>query len=193
MAGRVPRDKQLLKIYTKTGDGGETSLFGGKRVGKDSLRIDAYGTVDELNSHLGLVLAQDRQNILKEYLAPAQEELFVLGADLATPRGGSAKEIVRISSRDAEKIEKLIDAIEEKLRPLDSFILPGGSLLASHLHVARTVCRRAERLTVALSKTESIGSEPVVFLNRLSDFLFVLARYANARSGDAETPWHPRP
>lgn len=182
-----------MKIYTKTGDGGETSLFGGKRVGKESLRIEAYGTVDELNSHLGLILAHDRQNLLKEYLAPAQEDLFVLGADLATPREGGAKEIVRIDSRDAEKIEKLIDAIEEKLKPLDSFILPGGNLLAAHLHVARTVCRRAERLTVALSKREPIGSEPVVFLNRLSDFLFVLARYANARSGEAETPWHPRP
>jgi len=180
-----------LKIYTKTGDGGETSLHGGRRVGKDALRIETYGTIDELNSHLGLILAHDQQRILGEYLTQVQDDLFVLGADLATPRGVGVEHVARIHPSHAQRIEKLIDAIEEKLKPLDSFILPGGSVLGAHVHVARTVCRRAERLAVALSKQEEIGSEPVVFLNRLSDFLFVLARYVNVRSGAAETPWHP--
>ena len=182
-----------MKIYTKTGDGGETSLHGGKRIGKDALRIEAYGTVDELNSHIGLVLANDQHDILKSYLASIQDDLFVLGADLATPKGDSGKDdIVRIGASHAVRIEKLIDSVEEKLRPLDSFIFPGGTVLGAQIHVARTVCRRAERLVVALSKTERIGTEPIVFLNRLSDFLFVLARHANVLTGAAETPWHPR-
>lgn len=180
-----------MKIYTKTGDGGETSLHGGKRVGKDALRIDAYGTIDELNSHVGLIIAHDQQGILKQHLMGVQDDLFVLGADLATPQGVGGKEVIRINSAHAERIEKLIDALEDSLKPLGSFILPGGSVLGAEVHVARTVCRRAERLVVALSKQEGIGPEPIIFLNRLSDFLFVLARYVNIRSGAPETPWHP--
>ncbi len=180
-----------MKIYTKTGDGGETSLYGGKRVGKDTLRIDAYGTIDELNSHLGLILAVDEQNIVKEYLDSLQDDLFVLGADLATPAGDNGKKVQRINASHAERVEKLIDRIESKLKPLNTFILPGGSMLGGEIHVARTVCRRAERLVVTLSKQEEIGPHAVTYLNRLSDFLFVLSRYANSRLGVAETPWHP--
>lgn len=181
-----------MKIYTKTGDGGETSLHGGKRVGKDALRIEAYGTVDELNSHLGLILAHDLQELLKGHLIQIQNDLFVLGADLATPKGSGGKDVERIAPFHAERIEKFIDVIDAVLKPLDSFILPGGSVLGAHLHVSRTVCRRAERLVVALSKTEDVGQTPIIYLNRLSDFLFVLARYANLKSGGAEIAWNPR-
>jgi len=180
-----------VKIYTKTGDGGETSLHGGKRTRKDTLRIDSYGTIDELNSHIGLILAIDQQNILKEFLGSVQDELFVLGADLATPVGDNGKKVKRINASHAERIEKLIDIIEAKLKPLSTFILPGGSELGGQIHVARTVCRRAERLVVALSKKEAIGPHLVIYLNRLSDFLFVLARYANSRLGAGETQWRP--
>lgn len=181
-----------MKIYTKTGDGGETSLHGGKRVGKDALRIEAYGTVDELNSHLGLILAHDQQGLLEEHLIQIQNDLFVLGADLATPKRPGGKNVERIAPFHAERIEKFIDAIDAVLKPLDSFILPGGSVLGAHVHVSRTVCRRAERLVVALSKTEDVGQPPIIYLNRLSDFLFVLARFANLKSGRAEIAWHPR-
>lgn len=180
-----------MKIYTKTGDGGETSLFGGKRLRKDERRIEAYGTVDELNSHIGLILALDTEGLLRDDLRHIQEDLFVLGADLATPAGAAVKNKVRLTSESAGRIERLIDAREKELKPLDSFILPGGSVLGAHIHIARTVCRRAERLVVALAKQEEIGQEPVVFLNRLSDFLFVLARAVNRRTGAGETPWHP--
>jgi len=180
-----------MKIYTKTGDQGETSLLGGKRVGKDARRIETYGTVDELNSHIGLILAVDTGGLLKEYLRNIQEDLFVLGADLATPAGVTAKTGVRMTPAGAERIERMIDAMEKELKPLDSFVLPGGSVLGASIHVARTVCRRAERLVVALSREEEIGREPVIFLNRLSDFLFVLARFANKRLGAEEIPWHP--
>lgn len=181
-----------MKIYTKTGDGGETSLHGGKRVGKNILRIEAYGTVDELNSHLGLILAHDPQELLKGHLIQVQNDLFVLGADLATPKVAGGKDVERINPSHVERIEKFIDSTEETLKPLDSFILPGGSVLGAHVHVARTICRRAERLVVALSKAEEVGQATIMYLNRLSDFLFVLARFANSRSGGEETPWHPR-
>jgi len=180
-----------LKIYTKTGDGGETSLHGGGRVAKDVLRIDAYGTVDELNSHVGLALAHDTKGVLKEYLLQVQNDLFVLGADLATLRVSGGKDAPRIDASHTERLEKFIDAVDAQLTPLNSFILPGGTVLGAQVHVARTVCRRAERLVVALSKAENVGQAPVVYLNRLSDFLFVLARFANFKSGGGEVPWHP--
>lgn len=177
-----------MKIYTKTGDKGETSLFGGKRVRKDSLRIEAYGTVDELNSLLGVARSlwppEEIENILEEL----QEVLFVLGADLATPYE-SEKKIHRISTEDIEAMEKHIDSIEPKLHPLTSFILPGGTPVASHLHLARTVCRRAERVVVQLAQHENVGIFVVPFLNRVSDFLFVLARWANHLEGRDETLW----
>lgn len=180
-----------MKIYTKTGDKGETSLFGGKRVSKDSVRIDAYGNVDELNSQLGVVRGLKPQEDLDRALTGIQNDLFVLGADLATPRGDDGERIPRMTLRHAEALEELIDTFEERLPPLKSFVLPAGSSVAAVLHVARTVCRRAERIVVHLSRFEEIGAEPVTYLNRLSDLLFVMARYANLTASAEETKWIP--
>jgi cob(I)alamin adenosyltransferase len=178
-----------MKIYTKHGDRGETSLFGGKRLSKDSLRIEAYGSVDELNSILGVVRSLKPHRELDSLLEQVQNELFVLGADLATPRTSSSKKVQRLQEQSVLQLEEHIDALDETLSPLRSFILPGGSPVAAKLHVARTVCRRAERLVVRLGKKEKIGGLPVKYLNRLSDLLFVLARYANKLDGAVETPW----
>ena len=180
-----------MKIYTKTGDKGDTSLFGGQRVPKDALRIEAYGTVDELNSLLGVALADNAEPLVDKVLGHVQRELFDLGADLATPRSNDRKQIKRIEPRDAHALEKYIDNLETHLRPLRAFILPGGSPVAAWLHYARTVCRRAERAVVRLSRNEDIGEGITVYLNRLSDLLFVLARYANHAAGVAETKWKP--
>jgi len=181
-----------LKIYTKKGDKGETSLFGGKRVSKDDLRIEAYGTVDELNSVIGTARSFNDNKILDSILGGIQNQLFVLGADLATPSDVKTPAAKRITARDYTSLEGIIDDFESKLRPLKSFILPGGTKGASFLHGARTVCRRAERLVVALRKKEEVSDKAVVFLNRLSDLLFVLARYANEISGVEDIPWKPR-
>lgn len=181
-----------MKIYTKTGDKGETSLFGGERVSKDALRIEAYGTVDELNSLLGVVRSLKPDGEVGTILERIQNDLFALGADLATPQSSSNTKVPRMETRHAEELEPIIDSLESKLRPLKAFILPGGSPVGAHLHLARTVCRRGERLVVKLSKSENIGTAPVVYLNRLSDLLFVLARYANHLEGEQETEWHPR-
>ncbi len=178
-----------MKIYTRKGDRGETSLFGGKRTAKDSLRIEAYGSVDELNSVLGVVRAHKPHHDLDSILAAVQNELFVLGADLATPKGKAPKNVPRIEEQSVVRLEQNIDRLESSLTPLRSFIVPAGSPLAVHLHVARTVCRRAERHLVRLSKKEKIGATPVKYLNRLSDLLFVMARYANKLDGMSETPW----
>jgi cob(I)alamin adenosyltransferase len=179
-----------MKIYTKTGDDGTTGLFAGGRVRKDSARIRAYGDVDELNSHLGKVRSLDTTNIFAEAFDKLQRLLFNLGADLATPLIAK-NSIPRIIESDAPSLEVLIDLFELELPPLTHFILPGGSQLASELHVARTVARRAEREIVALSQTEDIGSAIEPFINRLSDLLFVMARYANFKLGVAENPWIP--
>lgn len=178
-----------MKIYTKTGDRGDTSLFGGQRVPKDALRIEAYGTVDELNSVLGIVRADNKEKEIDEILGHVQNDLFVLGADLATPRASNTKQITRVEPKDAARLEKVIDRLEVKLKPLKTFILPGGSPVAARLHFARTVCRRAERAVVRLSRNEDIGEDIMVYLNRLSDLLFVLARYANLCAGIPETAW----
>ena len=178
-----------MKIYTKTGDAGDTSLFGGQRVPKDALRIEAYGTVDELNSVLGIVRADNHEPGIDAVLDHIQQSLFRVGADLATPRSSTASSVHRIAGDDAALLERHIDASEPHLAPLKHFILPGGSPVAARLHFARTVCRRAERAVVRLSRNEDIGDEIVVFLNRLSDLLFVLARLANARAEVRETPW----
>ncbi len=180
-----------MKIYTKKGDGGTTSLFGGERVDKDSLRIEAYGTVDELNSQLGVVRSLQPAKVLLEILEQLQNDLFVLGADLATPNDTGKKGIKRIGLHHAEALEKHIDRLDVELEPLSSFVLPAGGRVAAALHVARTVCRRAERSVVRLKKDGNIGDAPVVYLNRLSDLLFVMARYANKLDGVAETPWQP--
>ncbi len=181
-----------MKIYTKTGDKGETSLFGGERVPKDELRIETYGTVDELNSVIGSARAFNENAEIDSILGQIQDRLFVLGADLATPVNSRNASAPRISAGDISSIERAIDEIELKLDPLKSFVLPGGSKAASLLHFARTVCRRAERRAVTLGKKEEISGEATIYLNRLSDFLFVLARYANKTTGLAETIWNAR-
>ncbi len=181
--------ERKMNIYTKTGDRGDTSLFGGQRVPKDALRIEAYGTVDELNSVLGIVRADNADTEIDEILAGVQDQLFDLGADLATPRSADKKPIKRIETRDAQQLEKVIDELEPTLKPLRSFILPGGSPVAARLHFARTVCRRAERAVVRLSRNEDIGESVMSYLNRLSDMLFVLARYANQKSKVPEIKW----
>jgi len=178
-----------MKIYTRTGDRGDTSLYGGQRVPKDALRIEAYGTIDELNSVLGTVRAVNTDEEIDSILTQVQHRLFELGADLATPRSVSKKRIKRFEPEDAKPLEKIIDAFGEHLRPLRSFILPGGSPVAARLHFARTVCRRAERTVVRLSRNEEIGEGITVYLNRLSDMLFVLARYANHVAKVPETKW----
>lgn len=180
-----------MKIYTKTGDQGDTSLFGGQRVPKDALRIEAYGTVDELNSVIGIVLADSPDRDVARILTQVQNQLFALGADLATPRSMVRKSIKRLEPRNSAPLEKHIDAIELRLKSLKSFILPGGSSVAARLHFARTVCRRAERVVVRLSRNEDIGEGITMYLNRLSDLLFVLARYANRASGVSEVKWKP--
>lgn len=179
-----------MKIYTKTGDKGDTSLFGGQRVPKDALRIEAYGTIDELNSVMGIVRADSDDAEIDAMLERIQNDLFVMGADLATPRSSDKKTVRRIEQRDVAAIEKLIDAVEPSLKPLRRFILPGGSPLAARIHFARTVCRRGERIVVRLSRNEDIGDDITVYLNRLSDLLFVLARYVNVKTGVAETKWN---
>jgi cob(I)alamin adenosyltransferase len=180
-----------MKIYTKTGDRGDTSLFGGQRVPKDALRIEAYGTVDELNTVLGIIRSDNADPEIDAILGEIQEQLFELGADLATPRSTEKKVVERIDQRDVDELEKVIDALDPQLKPLRSFVLPGGSPVSARVHFARTVCRRAERIIVRLSRNEDIGGMITVYLNRLSDLLFVLARYVNRKAGLAETKWKP--
>lgn len=178
-----------MKIYTKTGDKGETGLFGGGRVPKNALRIEAYGAVDELNSIIGLVRAFRPKKKIDVVLKTIQQDLFVLGADLAAPNHIKNSSIPRITHSASRSLEKVIDALEVSLTPLKAFILPGGTVVSSHLHLARTVCRRAERSVVRLSRSEDIGHDVIVYLNRLSDLLFVLARYANRIEKRKEVQW----
>ncbi len=183
-----------MKIYTRTGDTGTTALFGGDRVGKNHPRIEAYGTVDETNAYLGLArsLLEDQPGAvrLEPLLARLQDDLFILGADLATPSESRAV-VPRIDEAHITRLEEAIDAFEADLPPLKHFILPGGTSVAGMLHVARTVCRRAERLTVAASAEETISPEAAIYLNRLSDLLFVLARWVNRQAGIEEAAWKP--
>ncbi len=183
-----------MRIYTKTGDKGETSLVGGGRVPKDNLRIEAYGTVDELNALLGIVAASSRENTLLKILKRLQNDLFIVGADLATPDPIVHKErsIPRIAASHVEALESIIDKIDAKLAPLSYFILPGGNRIAAELHFARTVCRRAERAVVRLSRSDAVNPHIVVYLNRLSDLLFVLARWVNHRRRRKEIRWEKR-
>jgi len=178
-----------MKIYTKTGDAGETGLFGGPRVRKDHLRIEAFGTVDELNSHLGLIRTLPGSGAVDDLLRRIQCDLFELGAQLATP--GDAAE--RITLPHVEALEQAIDEHDARLPPLSSFILPTGTPLAAAIHVARTVCRRAERRVVKLGTAPEalIPVNAIEYLNRLGDLLFVLARHANHQERVADDPWHP--
>jgi cob(I)alamin adenosyltransferase len=178
-----------MKIYTKTGDTGDTSLFGGQRVPKDAMRIEACGTVDELNSIIGVARCQGSNEEIDALLDRIQHDLFALGADLATPRSLEKESIRRFDAGETHTLERAIDRLTPGLKPIRNFILPGGSPQAAHLHLARTVCRRAERAVVRLSRHEDIGKGAVAYLNRLGDLLFVLARYANHTAGVQEIRW----
>jgi cob(I)alamin adenosyltransferase len=216
-----------MKIYTRTGDDGTTGLFGGGRVSKSSLRVEAYGTVDEANATIGrarvwlrtwagttgasearspepssrLAGASSHASVspaqeIDAVLAPIQSDLFTLGSELATPADKDAKLALKtklIEDEDCARLERAIDAAEEGLAPLKNFVLPGGTAAAAELHAARCVVRRAERLVVALAAEEAVRGPLVVYLNRLSDLLFTLARRANHLAGEPDVPWRPRP
>ncbi|HEX4824628.1 MAG TPA: cob(I)yrinic acid a,c-diamide adenosyltransferase [Candidatus Polarisedimenticolaceae bacterium] len=184
---------KLTKIYTKTGDDGTTALGGGRRLPKDALRIEVYGTVDELNSIIGEAVAGGLEPSLMSGLTRIQNELFHLGSDLCAFEEDKAKRPVpRIEERHVQELEAAIDRMNETLGPLQNFILPGGSEGAARLHVARTVCRRAERLAVGLAREEAVGAFVVPYLNRLSDALFVMARFENKHRGIADVLWNSR-
>ena len=180
-----------MKIYTKTGDQGTTSLFGGKRVSKADLRIDTYGTLDELNSYVGLVRDQEVNHDRKDSLIEIQNKLFTVGSILATEPGNTKVKIPSLSEEDILFLEKEIDQMDALLPPMRFFVLPGGHLSVSFCHVARTVCRRAERLTIALGAQEQVDPLVVKYLNRLSDYLFVLSRMMAQDLGAEEIPWKP--
>lgn len=187
-----------MKVYTKTGDKGTTALFGGDRVPKHHIRIESYGTVDELNSHIGLIRDQQIDPHYKEILIRIQDRLFTAGAILATPpqketlkNGKPRLNIPKISEQDIELLENEIDAMEENLPPMTHFVLPGGHTTVSYCHIARCVCRRAERLTVHLNDIEAIDPLVIKYLNRLSDYLFVLARKLSADLSADEVKWIP--
>lgn len=181
---------RLTKIYTRKGDDGTTALSGGQRVPKDSLRVQAYGTVDELNAALGVALATGLVERLVELLPPIQNELFHLGSDLSfLEQDKEEQAIPQIERRHVEELERIIDELNAVVGPLQNFILPGGSPGAAQLHVARTVCRRAERDVTALGREETVGKWALAYLNRLSDALFVMARYENHERDVAEPLW----
>lgn len=178
------------RIYTRQGDDGTTRLGGGRKIAKGHLRVEAYGTVDELNSHLGSALAAGLEPDLSGEIVAIQGELFVLGSQLSFPAGEREKYSVPVIGQDrVDALERLIDRLEEGLEPLKNFILPGGSESGSRLHLARTVCRRAERLLSALAGEEEVEAVSIRYLNRLSDALFVMARHENHRKGISETAW----
>lgn len=188
-----------MKVYTKTGDNGTTALFGGTRVPKDHIRIESYGTIDELNSYIGLIRDQEINSHYKEILIEIQDRLFTIGAILATP---PEKEVMKngerrlknlgITEADIELLEKEIDKMEETLPPMTHFVLPGGHQTVSYCHITRCVCRRAERLAVHLSHNEPVAETAIKYLNRLSDYLFVLARKLSDDLRADEVKWIPR-
>ncbi|MDT0552324.1 cob(I)yrinic acid a,c-diamide adenosyltransferase [Urechidicola vernalis] len=187
-----------MKIYTKTGDKGSTGLYGGTRVSKYDLRIEAYGTIDELNAHLGLLKAQIIDELVLLELLKIQNDLFTLGAMLATPKekeilksGKERLNIPKITLDDVLLLEASMDQMNESIPEMKYFVLPGGSVLVSNCHIARCVCRRAERISVALSEREEIDPIVLTYQNRLSDYLFVLARKLTYENNIEETPWIP--
>jgi cob(I)alamin adenosyltransferase len=184
---------RITKVYTRTGDDGTTSLGSRRRVPKDSARIAAYGTVDELNSQIGAAMAAGLDRKLMKVLAGIQNDLFHLGADLCVPEEDKGKmTLPKIEQRHIDALEQLMDRLSEALTPLENFVLPGGAPGAAQLHVARTVCRRAEREVIALRRVEAVGPFTVPYLNRLSDALFVMARYENKKRGIADLLWDSR-
>ena len=188
---------RITRVYTRTGDKGDTALVGGRRVAKDSARIEAYGTIDELNAIIGLARVfnaeqldrGDKYRWLDELLRKVQNELFDLGSELATPADAVYEGMWRVGARDVTALERLMDECQKDLVPLKSFILPGGGRVGGFLHQARTVCRRAERRILALSRVEPIGDAPLTYVNRLSDLLFVLSRWVGRHLGEAEYLW----
>jgi len=181
-----------MKIYTKTGDQGTTALFGGTRLPKSDLRIDAYGTIDELNSYVGLLRDQEVNAVRKNTLIEIQDRLFTIGSILATEPGNTKVKIPALQESDIIFLEKEIDAMDAQLPPMKFFVLPGGHQSVSFGHVARTVCRRAERLVIALHEKNPIDGLVIKYLNRLSDYLFVLCRMMAHELKVEETPWKPK-
>jgi cob(I)alamin adenosyltransferase len=188
---------RITRVYTRAGDKGETALVGGKRVPKDSPRIEAYGTIDELNSIVGLARAFNEEKInagdvhrfLDMVLREIQDELFDLGSELATPPDFFQEGMYRVGEREVKRIEQLIDECQKDLEPLKSFVLPGGGKIGAYLHQCRTVCRRAEREILRLSRVEEMSEWPLKYVNRLSDLFFVLSRWISKQTGEAEYLW----
>jgi len=180
-----------FKIYTKTGDKGQTSLYGGRRLPKSHIRIDAYGTIDELNSHIGLIRDQLTDDSLRDLLKNIQDRLFTIGANLASDPEKEMK-VPDILMSDVELLEKAIDEMNQTLPALKNFILPGGHTTVSYCHIARCVCRRAERIIVALQQVEPVEEIVLIYINRLSDYLFVLGRKLSMDLGAEEVAWAPR-
>lgn len=188
---------RITRVYTRTGDQGETALVGGKRVPKDSLRVEAYGTIDELNSVVGIarafneekIVAGEAHRFLDLVLRQIQDELFDLGSELATPPESFRKGMYRVGEQEVKKIEQLIDECQKELRTLPSFVLPGGGKIGAYLHQCRTICRRAERAILRLSRTEELGEWPLKYLNRLGDLFFVLSRWINKQTSEREYLW----
>jgi cob(I)alamin adenosyltransferase len=186
-----------MKIYTKTGDNGETALYGGTRVSKASARVDSYGNIDELNSFIGVAKAQVSDKNILNQLKKIQFNLFTVGSEAATPTdkltlaNGNSRLTLIISEKEIEELEVWMDEMETQLEPLQYFILPGGGISATNFHVARTVCRRAERSLVFLNESEPVRAELIKYLNRLSDYLFVLARFVSKLNNETEEFWNP--
>lgn len=181
-----------MKIYTRKGDSGTTQLIGGTRVSKNHIRIEAYGTIDELNSYIGLTSDSLTDNIVKDLLKEIQDRLFTIGSTLASDPEKSRMKIPDLKEEDVELLEQEMDKMNERLPEMKSFILPGGIAANSICHITRCVCRRAERLTVALSENETVEPLVIKYLNRLSDYLFVLSRKISMDAGVDEIPWKPR-
>lgn len=181
-----------MKIYTKTGDAGSTGLFGGRRVSKADLRIETYGTIDELNSYIGLLRDQEVNIHRTGFIINIQDRLFTIGSILATEPGNTKVKIPSLIQEDVTLLEKEIDAMDSQLEPMKSFVLPGGHASVSYGHIARTVCRRAERLVIRLHELEKVDELVLQYLNRLSDYLFVLCRMMAKELGVTDVPWKPR-
>lgn len=181
-----------MKIYTKTGDYGETSLFGGDRVPKNNLRINAYGTIDELNACIGISMCYELDSASKKILEEVQNTLFQIGAELASPENVKSSAIKKTTDKEINILEKHIDKLDVNLPLLKNFVLPGGSKSSAYLHFARTICRRAERIIVELKQIENISNNIIVYINRLSDLLFVIARYENFVKSTPEIEWKTR-
>lgn len=181
-----------MKIYTRTGDEGTTSLFGGKRVSKSELRINTYGTTDELNAWIGVLRDQEVNTNRLDFLIQIQDRLFTIGSILATEPGNTKVKIPSLKEGDITQLENEIDTMDKALPPMRHFVLPGGHPAVSFGHVARTVCRRAERMVIELHHTEPVNPDVIKYLNRLSDYLFMLCRMMAHESGITETPWLPQ-